>query len=138
MNLTSDHIALIRSSFVDLMSDFDPWHTRFYEIFFRLAPHVKSMFRDDIVGQEMRFMTTLKVIVDNLDQPDVLKPRYAELGHTHAILGVKRKDFDPMGEALIETIRETLGDAFTRETEAAWRQGYRHVADQIIAGAGLG
>ncbi len=137
MTLNPDQITLIRATFVDLMDDFNPWQTRFYETFFKLAPHVKPLFRDDIAGQEMRFLTTLKVIVDNLDEPDALKPRYAELGRVHAIVGVKRKDFDPMCEALIETIRETLGERFTPKIEAAWRQGYKHVADQVMKGGGL-
>jgi len=135
MVLTDKQQALVRESFAKAMDVHDPWDTRFYTRFFKRAPHLRALFRDDIAGQEMRFMTTLKVIVDNLGQTDTLKPRYAELGRAHALIGVTSKDYAPMKEALMETLGELLGDDFTAEVEDAWRLLYTQIAERLQASA---
>ena len=91
------------------------------------------MFRDDLAGQGMRFMSTLSVIVDNLHDPSSLDERYADLGRGHAGMGVRARDFEPMGRALIETLRDTLGDIFTAEMESAWLLAYGQFSEAIIA-----
>ncbi len=131
MQLTDRQKALVRDSFFRAMELHNPWDTRFYDHFFRRAPHLRKLFRDDIAGQEMRFMTTLKVIVDNLEQDGALKPRYAELGREHAAIGVRPQDFSVMEDALMDSLRDLLKDDFTSETEDAWRLLYRQVAGEL-------
>lgn len=131
MGLTDKQTGLIRDSFAKVMKAHNPWETKFYDRFFRRAPHIRHLFRDDIAGQEMQFMTTLKVIVDNLGQEHVLKPRYAELGHQHALIGIKPADYTLMEDALMDTLGDLLGAGFTPQTEDAWRLLYRQVAAKL-------
>lgn len=96
------------------------------------------MFREDIEGQGMKFMTTLSVIVSRLDDAAASSDQYLGLGKLHASLGVERAQFEPMGEALIDTLREGLGENFTPELEKAWRKAYAHVADSMIRRGAIG
>ena len=50
------------------------------------------------------------------------------LGARHAGYGVREKDYDTVGRALIWTLRKGLGDDFTPETEAAWVEVYTALA----------
>jgi len=131
MGLTDKQTGLIRVSFAKAMEAHNPWETKFYDRFFRRAPHLAPLFRDDIAGQEMQFMTTLKVIVDNLGQEGALKPRYVELGHEHALIGIKPEDYTLMEDALMDTLGDLLGTGFTPQTEKAWRLLYRQVAAKL-------
>ncbi len=133
MTLTDTEIDLIRSGFAELRTDLRPRSLSFYEALFRRAPELKPMFREDLTGQGMRFMATLGILVDNLDDMEGLSRRCAELGGSHRALGVKAEYFEPMGDALIETLGDALGGALTAEAEMAWRKAYRSFADRIIA-----
>ena len=137
MPLSEDQLTLIRQSFDVVRQNLEPSSTFFYEDLFERAPELRSLFRDDLAGQGMKFMSTLEVIVDNLHKPEDLAERYRDLGRLHDTLGVTATMFDPMGEALLATIKNVLGDRYTIEIEAAWRVAYRDMAQALIERGGL-
>ena len=59
-----------------------------------------------------------------------------QLAKGHAAYGVKREHFRPMGQALIATMRETLGDRFPKGADAAWEVAYDHLAQEMAQLAG--
>jgi len=136
--LSDREIDLIRAGFRELRSDIQPRSEAFYAAFFRRAPELRPMFREDLSGQGMRFMSTLAVLLDHLNDPETLAERYADLGRSHRALGVKAAYFEVMGEALIETLQGALGEAFTPETEEAWRKAYGQFSLAVMAAAGIG
>ena len=137
MAVSEREAALIRTSFAQLRERIEPASVAFYEALFRRRPDLRALFREDLAGQGMKFMTTLDAVVHSVDEPEKLADQLRDLGETHAKLGVKVADFAPMGEALIEVLRADLGAAFTDETEAAWRRAYDALAREMIAG-GIG
>ena len=132
MPLSEQQMTLIRDSFDMLRDDIEPRSIQFYDALFKHAPHLREMFREDIAGQGMRFMATLRVIVDNLHNPDAMADRYADLGAGHRAMGVKAVDFEPMGRALIETLANAMGDDFTPEAREAWQMAYADFSAEII------
>ncbi len=137
MAVTQRQIALIRASFDGLRGDMRPPSEQFYTALFRRAPQLRPLFREDLEGQGMKFMSTLAVIVDNLHDEADLAERYVELGGNHATVGVHVRDFDTMREALIDMFRYLQGDAFDAETEAAWRVAYDDMARAMIGSGGI-
>ena len=135
MALTTAQIDLIRDSFHRLRPDAE-MAERFYDQLFKIAPELRSMFRSDMTGQGMRFMRTLRVIVQNLDEPEALHPYLEKLAQGHAAYGVKPEHFHPMGRALIWTMQEALGEEFPEGADAAWEAAYDHLAHKMIAQAG--
>lgn len=138
MAVTTRQAELIRQSFHALRQRLGPASMSFYEALFRRAPELRPMFRDDLAGQGMKFMTTLGTIIGAIEDPEALGHRFAELGRGHALIGVKAAHFAPMGEALIETLREEMGADFTAEIEAAWRAAYDELAARIVRRGGIG
>ena len=110
---------------------------RFYENLFHRAPNLRAMFREDLSGQGMKFMSTLKTIVVALKDKGVLHSELKPLGEGHANLGVHAASFEPMGEALIDTFREILGPEFTSEMESAWRNAYAEISKEMIERGGI-
>ena len=96
------------------------------------------MFREDIEGQGMRFLATLSMIVGHLDQPDAMAARLEELGQGHRAMGVTQAQFAPMGEALIATLADALGEGFTPETRAAWEAGFTEITKAVVEKGGIG
>ncbi len=137
MGLTASELALIQASFDHLRRDFDRHSNAFYDALFRHAPELRSMFRDDLAGQGMKFMTTLEAIIQKLgDEEDVIE-QFVGLGATHKSLGVKRAHFGVMEEALMDTLREALGEGFTPELQKAWRTAYEIVSANMIRRGGI-
>lgn len=136
MRLSEQEIAIVRRSFEDAMAIREPFQLDFYEAFFRRAPETRQLFRHDISGQGMRFMTTMQMIVNNVDAAD-LPRRLADLGRAHAALGVQFEHFAPMGEALIETLARTLGEDYRDEIGDAWRKAFDELAQAMIAAGKL-
>ena len=130
--LTPDQVGLIRKSFEMLEPD-RKIAERFYERLFEIAPDLRTMFRPDMTGQGMRFMSTLGVIVQHLDDPEALDPYVRRLSEGHAAFGVEAAHFKPMGQALIDTMREALGERFPEGADRAWAAAYDHLAERMIA-----
>ena len=133
MPVTEREDRLIRQSFERLRQDFDAHSTYFYERLFHHAPELRELFREDLAGQGMKFMSTLGRIIQHLHTPDELGRNLSNLGHVHASLGVRQADFAPMQEALIETLRNALQDDFKPELEKAWRAAYEDISRTMVA-----
>ncbi|MEM8657722.1 MAG: globin domain-containing protein [Pseudomonadota bacterium] len=133
MSLDHHEIALVQHSLEKLRAALPPGDTRFYENLFRRAPELRAMFREDLAGQGMKFLTTLSVITDALTTPEMLGAEVTRLAEGHRAMGIEASSYAPMGDALFETFREVLGPAFTTETHEAWQTAYAMIAAQMIA-----
>lgn len=132
MPLTPEDTRLLTETFL-LLPEVEEVSVAFYERLFLRAPQLRPMFRDDIANQGMRFMTAVRTIVGRLEARGEAADHLARLGRDHAALGVRPEHFEPMREALIETFRATLGDAFTPAAEVAWCRAYDEIAAAMIA-----
>ena len=110
---------------------------RFYEKLFHRAPELRAMFREDLSGQGMKFMSTLRTIIVALKDKELLHSELEPLGEGHAKLGVVAANFVPMGDALIDTFQEILGREFTLEMEKAWRKAYVEISKEMIEHGGI-
>lgn len=129
--MTPRQIELVRTSFADLMARREEAGHEFYAHFFKLDPQSRPLFRGDMAHQERIFMNMIGLIVKSLDIRDKVVPIIHDLGRRHAIYGVGEEDYAPFGEALIATLKGTLGESFDGETEAAWREAYDFMADAM-------
>lgn len=134
--MTPRQIELVRSSFAAVEPIADAAATIFYRRLFDLDPAVRALFTaTDMAVQRRNLMQTLTVVVRGLDRLEGLVPAVEALGRRHAGYGVKADDFETVGAALLDTLEEGLGDAFTAETRDAWAAAYGILASVMI-GAG--
>jgi nitric oxide dioxygenase len=136
MTLTTAQIGLIRDSFHLLEPDVETASELLYERLFEIAPELRAMFRSDMAGQGMQFMSTLGVILQHLDDPQALRPHLEHLAQGHAAYGVKPEHFRLMGQALIWAMRKTMGDKFPEGAAAAWETAYELLAREMVRMAG--
>ncbi len=58
------------------------------------------------------------------------------LGKRHKGYGVLPEHFPIVGDALIGTLQEALGESFTPDVKAAWKEIYGVISSTMIEGAG--
>lgn len=107
----------------------------FYGRLFEIAPQLRALFKGDMAEQQRKLMAVLKVAVAGLDDPDKLVPVVQALGRRHADYGVSESDYETVAEALLWTLGQGLGEAFTPEVEAAWAAVYGLLAGVMIEAA---
>jgi len=130
--LTQSQIAAVRDTFKPVAAVQDEAAKMFYERLFRMAPDVKPLFAGvDMKEQGRKLMAMIATAVGNLEKLGELVPVIRELGVRHLDYGVKPEHYDIVGEALLATLDETLGDAFTRPAKDAWTLTYWLLANEM-------
>ena len=89
------------------------------------------MFKGDMKEQGRKLMVVLNTAVTGLEMLDVIIPVIQESGRRHVHFGVKDKDYDTVGEALLWALDESLGDNFTEDVKAAWLEVYTLLANTM-------
>lgn len=133
--LTEAEIGLVQDTFAMVEPIADDAATMFYGRLFEIDPDLRRLFKDDLAAQRKALMATLKVAVNGLKNLPAIVPAVKQLGARHAGYGVQTKDYDSVGAALLWTLEEGLGEAFTDEVKAAWATVYGLLAETMIEAA---
>jgi hemoglobin-like flavoprotein len=126
--MTPQQIALVQSSFKSVAPIASTAADLFYDRLFAIAPEVRRLFPADLSAQKVKLMGMLATAVNNLHQIDALLPALRQLGERHRGYGVSADHFVPVGAALLWTLEQGLGSAFTSDVKAAWSEAYRALA----------
>jgi len=100
----------------------------FYDKLFELDPSLRPMFRGDMAEQRKKLMQIITVAVRGLDRLGELVPAIEAMGRRHGGYGVTNAHYDTVGEALLWTLEQGLGDEFTPEANDAWALTYATLA----------
>jgi hemoglobin-like flavoprotein len=76
-------------------------------------------------------MKIIATAVNGLDRLDEIVPVVEDLGKRHVGYGVKDKDYNTVGAALLWTLKQGLDRSFTPEVEEAWTVVYTLLADTM-------
>ncbi|HEX2623468.1 MAG TPA: globin family protein [Phototrophicaceae bacterium] len=134
MSLTDKQKALVQTTF-GMVTDPDALAAKFYERLFETDPAVSALFKGDMKEQGKKLMQTLKIVVGSLDNLAAIVPAVQELGKRHVTYGVTADHWDTVGGALLWTLGDSFGDAFTDEIKDAWAAAYELVAQTAMTAA---
>jgi len=124
-------IKLIQESFQKVAPIAETAAELFYSKLFELDPSLKSLFKGDMKEQGAKLMATLTVVVKGIGDLNSLVPVVQDLGRRHAGYGVEDEHYGTVGEALIWTLGQGLGDDFTEEVREAWVAAYGVLASTM-------
>jgi nitric oxide dioxygenase len=133
--MTPRQIEIVKLSFSKIMPFKDQAAELFYCRLFELDPSLRLMFRPDLTEQKQKLMVAIALVVTNLDKMDSLLPSVRELGRRHKTYGVRNRQYEVVGAALLWTLEIGLGTGWTSELAEAWKQAYGRVAQAMIEGA---
>jgi hemoglobin-like flavoprotein len=125
-------VMLVKSSWAQVAPIAPAAATVFYDRLFAVAPGVRGLFPDDMAEQKTKLMEMLGTVVDGLDDLDAIVPAARALGARHSGYGAQPEHYDVVGECLLWTLGQGLGEAFTPEVRDAWLTAYDTLAAVMI------
>ena len=126
--MTPEQITLVRESWSRVLPIADKAAELFYGRLFELDPALKSLFKGDMTEQGAKLMKMIGVAVAALDNLESVIPAVQASGARHKGYGVKDEDYDTVAEALLWTLGQGLGEAFTDDVRGAWVETYTLLA----------
>jgi hemoglobin-like flavoprotein len=126
--MTPQQISLIQTSWASVVPIQDTAAGLFYQRLFTLDPAVRPMFKGDMQEQGRKLMKMLGTVVNSLTRLDELVPVAQDMAKRHVGYGVQPAHYDTVGAALLWTLEQGLGSAFTDDTREAWATAYGTLA----------
>ena len=127
--------SLVRQTFAAVVPIADQAAAMFYGRLFELNPSLRPLFKIDMRDQGKKLMQMIGFCVGKLDALDELVPIVKSLGARHVGYGVVESDYAAVGAALLWTLEQGLGPAFTPEVKDAWAAVYGVLSGTMLAGA---
>lgn len=122
--MTPNQIDIVQASFDALAPKAKILVEDFYGEVFRVAPHLRHIFPDDMQEQRTKLIKTLTYAVNGLKFPMSIIPVVQSLGVQHRNYSVDPEQYRVVGDALLTAISNTRGPAFTAEEREAWTACY--------------
>jgi len=133
--MTPGQIKLVQDSFAKVAPISEQAAILFYDRLFKIAPQVKPMFPADLTEQRKKLMATLAVVVTGLSNLDTVLPAASALAKRHVDYGAKPEHYPVVGAALLWTLEQGLGEAWTPELADAWTAAYGTLSGYMISEA---
>lgn len=122
--MTPEEIALVQDSWEKVKPISEQAAELFYGRLFELDPSLKPLFKGDMKEQGKKLMATLNLAVTSLTKLETILPAVQDLGRRHVQYGVPDESYNTVAEALLWTLGQGLGEAFTEDVKAAWTKTY--------------
>ena len=122
--MTPEQVDLVQTSWEKVKPISEQAAELFYGRLFELDPSLKPLFKGDMKEQGRKLMATLNLAVTSLTNLEAILPAVKDLGRRHVKYGVPDESYATVGQALLWTLGQGLGDAFTDEHKEAWTQTY--------------
>ena len=133
--MTPRQTAVVQETFAKVAPIADAAAAMFYGRLFELDPPLRPVFKGDMAEQGRKLMQMIAAAVAGLERPERIAPVAEALGRRHAGYGVTEAHYATVAAALLWTLEQGLGDAFTPEVKAAWADCYAFLAGRMIAAA---
>lgn len=105
--------------------------THFYDRMFRHNPELKNIFNmgnQKNNKQQTALAMAVLAYAEHIEDPSVLLPVVDGIGHKHTSLDIRPEHYAIVGNHLIASIKEVLGEAATPELLDAWTIAYNQLA----------
>ena len=129
--MTPEQVTLVKDTWAQVIPISEQAAELFYGKLFELDPSLKPMFKGDMTAQGQKLTRMISIAVEGLDNLDDIVPAIQDLGVKHLEYGVKNSQYDTVGESLLWTLGQGLGDAFTTEVMSAWTDVYDLLASTM-------
>jgi len=126
--MTREQISLVQNSFQKVQPVLAEAAQMFYDRLFELDPALRRLFHGPADEQARKLAQALTIVVTAIDRPDQIRGAVEALGRRHVGYGVRDEHYSTVGAALLWTLEQGLGDAFTSPVREAWAAAYGWLA----------
>jgi len=135
VELSSEEIDLVRASYFRLSADLERAGIIFYEKLFEIAPETRNLFIQDLTAQAAKLMSTLGLVVSQLQNAEDLEPIVKDLALRHLAYGVERRHYFVVRQALIEMLETVLQGSLSEKDLQAWTRAYDSLVETMLEAA---
>ena len=132
--MSAEHIRCVRETYLAVEPASDLVATLFFRRLDEIAPEVRPFLGADMVEQRKQLLISLGLAVAALDRFDDIVPALKLLGAKYRAAGVTELHYGAVGEALIWTLKQSLGSKWSPDVEDAWTAMCTQVAEVMTAG----
>jgi hemoglobin-like flavoprotein len=129
--MTPEQISLVQGTWSKVVPISETAASMFYDRLFELDPSLRSLFKKDMTEQKKMVMSMIGTAVNGLSRLERIVPAVQDLGRRHAKYGVKIQHYETVGNALLWTLGQGLGEAFTPPVKDAWVEAYTTLASTM-------
>jgi len=133
--MTPQQVVEVQTSFAKVAPIAEQAAALFYGRLFETEPETRALFSGDMEEQGRKLMAAIAMVVNNLGELQAVIPAVQDLAKRHVAYGVRPEHYAVVGAALLWTLEQGLGDAFTPEIRAAWASAYGALSEVMIAAA---
>ncbi len=131
--MTLEQRLMLRQTFESVIPLSNRFGRSFYEKLFELDPGLRSLFKGDVDRQASMLAEALTLAVLHLVNKRVVSHEVRRLGARHRGFGVVEAHYASFGAALVATLEESRGEAFTPEVRAAWTEAWAQLSAAMQA-----
>jgi nitric oxide dioxygenase len=135
MQLTPAQIQKVKSTAPVLAKHGATITKHFYQRMFKHHPELKNVFNQTNQKSGNQAETLARAVwayAVHIDNLGALGPAVAHITNKHVSLNIRPAQYDIVGEHLLASIVEVLGDAVDTETVDAWTAAYAQLASLMI------
>lgn len=130
--MTTQQIQLVQQSWEKIKPAMQKTGESFYHKLFKAAPQIRHLFKEDVTEQAGRLGYMLTYVVSRLDKLDTAMEDVQKLAIRHNKYGAEPAHYTIVGECLLKTLEEELGDDWNKQVKKAWSVAYGILADAMI------
>lgn len=133
--LTANQVAVIKQTVPVLQENGEVLTRHFYERMFRENPEVLTFFNPahQKAGTQQRALAgAICAYAQHIENPAALADAVELIAQKHASLGIQAEHYPVVGENLLASIQEVLGEAASPEIIDAWAAAYGVLATIFI------
>ncbi|MEL6382336.1 MAG: globin family protein [Cyanobacteria bacterium J06626_18] len=133
---TALQVELLEQSFEKVKPQANAFAGSFYENLFADYPAAKPLFANtNVTEQSKKLLASLVFVVENLKKPDALTEALKGLGARHVKYGALPEHYPLVGNTLLKTFEQYLGNDWTPATKQAWVDAYGVITEVMLDGA---
>jgi len=133
MALSKKTIDVVKATASPVAENAEAITTRMYEILFTSYPHLKELFKDADSNQHKKLASAVSAYALHIDNLEALSKAVEKMAQTHVKVHVKPEHYPMVGLALLNAVKDVLGEAATDEVIQAWEEAYFFLADILIS-----
>lgn len=130
--------VLLKDSFNMVAPTKEAFARHFYSQLFEQYPQTRQLFPPTEEGmrrQESSLIATLAVVVAGVERGENLTQVIRKLGERHHRYGAQAAHYPLVGQLLLQTFQDFLGDNFTPQMKEAWSKAYEIISAEMLKGA---
>jgi hemoglobin-like flavoprotein len=128
--MSPEEKALVKQTWQKVLPIADTAARLFYARLFEIDVTTRPLFQTtNLTEQRQKLIQALTMTVQGLDHVEKLATALADLARRHASYGVSYAHYDSVGAALLWTLEQGLGSAWTPQVRTAWSHAYAMLAD---------